>query len=84
MLGTSCAEPSEARLRAANQEMVCFTLVRAGKASDGKGKLQNANLLSRRVKRCFVHPPLARFPLSLIRVFFFVVKHIENHTFWHH
>ena len=68
ILCASCAEPSEARLRAADQEVVCFTLVKASKASDGKGKLQNASLLSRCEKRCFVPTPLARFPFLLIQV----------------
>ena len=54
-----------------------------GKASDGKGKLQNASLISRCAKRCVVQPPLARFPFLLIQVFVFVVKPMENHTYWH-
>ena len=75
-LGARCAEPSEARLRAANQEMVCFIFVRASKASDGKGKPQNASFLLRCVTRCFVQTPLARFPSLLIQVFVVVVKPI--------
>ena len=59
-------------------------LCEASQASDGKGKLQNANFLLRCVKRCFVQTPLARFPFLLIQVLTFVVKHNENHTFLHH
>ena len=70
----SCAEPSEARLRAANQEMVCFISVRASKARDCKSKPQNASFLSRCVKLCFVQTPLARFPFLLSQVFIFVLK----------
>ena len=84
MLGTSCAEPSEARLRAADQEMVCFTFVRARKTSDGKGKLQNGSSPSRCGKRCFVQTPLARFPFLLIQVFVFVVRLVETIHFGTH
>ena len=52
--GASCAEPSEARLRAADQEMICFIIVLASEASEGQGELQHASLLSRGVKRCVV------------------------------
>ena len=86
ILGASCAEPSEARLRAADQEMLCFSIVRISKASEGQGELQSASLLSRCVRRCFVCIPLARFPFLLSQVFTFVVKPMKtkNHIFWHH
>ena len=80
-LGASCAEPSEARLRAADACMISLIIVRAMLGSNGEGKLQSASLLGRAVTRCFVFIPLARFPFLLSQVFVFVVKHMENNTF---
>ena len=45
MLGASCAEPSEARLRAADGSMIGLITIRASKVRDDAGDLQNASLL---------------------------------------
>ena len=79
-MGASCAEPSEARLRAADDAIICLYSVRANTESEGKGERQSGSLLSRTVKRCFVYIHLARFPFLLSQVFVFVVKPLENHT----
>ena len=80
-VGARCAEPSEARLRAADESMVVFAIVKASEGSKGEGELQSATLLPGSVKWCFVSIPLARFPFLLSQVFVLVVKPLENHTF---
>ena len=81
--GASCAEPSGARLRAADEAFLSLAEEQAHQGSNGKGEVQSASLLSRSVRFAFVHIPLARFPFLLSQVSVFVVKPIENHTFWH-
>ena len=84
-LGTSdasCAEPSGARLRAADEAFIRFAIVRANQESKGKGELQSASLLSSSVKRCFIFIPLARFPFLLSHVSGFLVFPKENHRFF--
>ena len=75
----SCAEPSEARLRAADACMISLIIVRAILGSNGEGKLKSASLLGRAVTRCFAFIPLARFPFLLSQVFVSVEKPKENH-----
>ena len=67
-LGASCAEPSEARLRAADESMIIFVIVKVSEGSEGEDELQSASLLPSCVKRCFVFIPLARFPFLLSQV----------------
>ena len=74
ILGARCAEPSEARLRAADGWMVCVIIVKESHVSDGASELQSASSLSSSVKRWFVLIPLARFPFLLSQVFTFVYK----------
>ena len=74
----SCAEPSEARLRAADGSMISSVMVRASGGSEGEGELQSSSLRPRSVKRCFVFTLLARFPFLLSQVFIFVVFPTEN------
>ena len=63
--------------------MISFVFVKASEGREGEDELQSASLLPRCVKQCFVFIPLARFPFLLSQVFVFVVKPMENHTFWH-
>ena len=72
--GASCAEPSEARLRAADESVISFVIVKANDGSEGEDELQSASLLPRCVKRCFVFIHLTRFPFLLSQVFIFVYK----------
>ena len=67
--GASCAEPSEARLRAADEPMISFIIVKACEGRTGEREVQSASLLPRCIKRCFVLIPLARFPFLLSQVF---------------
>ena len=79
--GASCAEPSGARLRAADAVLIPSIRATRNEDSDGECELQSASLLSRSAKRCFVLIPLARFPFLLSQVSVFVVKPMEKHTF---
>ena len=66
--GASCAEPSEARLRAADESVISFVIVKASEGSEGEDELQSASLLPRCVKRCFVFIHFTRFPFLLSQV----------------
>ena len=79
--GASCAEPSEARLRAADESVISFVIVKASEGSEGEDELQSASLLPRCVKRCFVFIHLTRFPFLLSQVRVLLVFPKENHTF---
>ena len=88
-LGTSsasCAEPSGARLRAADQAFNSLAIVRAHQGSQGslihstgtsrkqrQSEVQIASLQSRSVTLNFAHIPLARFPFLLSQVSTMVV-----------
>ena len=80
--GASCAEPSEARLRAADESVISFVIVKASEGSEGEDEPQSASLLPRCVKRCFVFIHFTRFPFLLSQVSEFLVFPKENHTFW--
>ena len=66
--GASCAELSEARLRAADESMISFVIVKASEGREGEDELQSTSLLPRSFKRCFIFLPLARFPFLLSQV----------------
>ena len=76
--GASCAEPSEARLRAADESVISFVIVKASEGSEGEDELQSASLLPRCVKRCFVFIHFTRFPFLLSQVSTFVVKPMKT------
>ena len=65
VLGASCAEPSEARLRAADGSMIRLIISRAIEGREHAGDPQNDSLLFKGVKRFFVSIPIARLPLPV-------------------
>ena len=66
--GASCAEPSGARFRAADEAFIRLVIARAHQESNGKGEVQSASLLSRSDKRSCALIPLTRFPFLLAQV----------------